>query len=97
MATEPAHYDEGSGSLDAMRLMICDILRKQVGHDFSGYRSQTFLRRVDRRMHVVNAATMQDYIAKLNADHDEVTHLFRDLLIRSVDETAVPASKDFAR
>jgi len=45
----------------------------------------------------VNAATMQDYIAKLNADHDEVTHLFRDLLIRSVDETAVPASKDFAR
>ena len=24
----------------------------------------------------------EDYIAKLNADHDEVTHLFRDLLIR---------------
>jgi two-component system, chemotaxis family, CheB/CheR fusion protein len=80
IATEPTQFDEGS--LDAMRLEICDILRKQVGHDFSGYRSQTFLRRVDRRMHVVNAATMQDYIAKLNADHDEVTRLFRDLLIR---------------
>jgi two-component system CheB/CheR fusion protein len=82
IATDPPRYDEGSGSIDAMRLEICDILRKQVGHDFSGYRSQTFLRRVDRRMHVVNAATMQDYIAKLNADHNEVTRLFRDLLIR---------------
>ena len=65
-----------------MRLEICDILRKQLGHDFSGYRSQTFLRRVERRMHVVNAPTMQDYIARLNSDHDEVTRLFRDLLIR---------------
>ncbi len=82
IATELSQYDEGSDSLDAMRLETCDILRKHVGHDFSGYRSQTFLRRVDRRMHVVNAATMQDYIAKLNADHDEVTRLFRDLLIR---------------
>jgi len=82
VATALTPYDEGSGSLDAMRLEICNILRKQVAHDFSGYRSQTFLRRVDRRMHVVNAATMQDYIAKLNADHDEVTRLFRDLLIR---------------
>jgi two-component system CheB/CheR fusion protein len=82
IATSFPRHDEGSGSLGAMRLEICDILRKQVGHDFSGYRSQTFLRRVDRRMHVVNAATMRDYITKLIADHDEVTRLFRDLLIR---------------
>ena len=33
-------------------------------------------------MHVVNAATIQEYIARLNADHEEVTRLFRDLLIR---------------
>ena len=82
MAMEPVGRDESASSVDAMRLAICDILRKQVGHDFSGYRSQTFLRRVDRRMHVVNAATLQDYIAKLSANHDEVTRLFRDLLIR---------------
>ena len=82
MAMEPPERDESASSVDAMRLAICDILRKQVGHDFSGYRSQTFLRRVDRRMHVVNAATLQDYVAKLGASHDEVTRLFRDLLIR---------------
>jgi two-component system CheB/CheR fusion protein len=82
MAMELPRDDEGASSLEAMRLEICDILRKQVGHDFSGYRSQTFLRRVDRRMHVVNAATVRDYITKLIADRGEVTRLFRDLLIR---------------
>ena len=35
-----------------------------------------------RRVRVVNAATLQEYIARLRDDHAEVTHLFRDLLIR---------------
>jgi two-component system CheB/CheR fusion protein len=74
--------DQDAGTLDAERLEICEILRNQLGHDFSGYRSQTFLRRVDRRMHVVNAATIEEYIARLKDDHDEVARLFRDLLIR---------------
>jgi two-component system CheB/CheR fusion protein len=64
------------------RLTICDLLRTHVGHDFSGYRSQTFLRRVARRMAVVNVTGLQDYIAKLKADPAEITALFRDLLIR---------------
>ena len=33
-------------------------------------------------MHVVNAATVEDYLARLKADPDEVTLLFRDLLIQ---------------
>ena len=41
---------EAVPSADALRLEICSILRAQLGHDFSGYRSQTFLRRVERRM-----------------------------------------------
>jgi len=65
-----------------MRLEICAILRHQLGHDFSGYRSQTFLRRVERRMQVTNAATVADYIAKLRGSPEEVALLFRDLLIR---------------
>jgi two-component system, chemotaxis family, CheB/CheR fusion protein len=71
-----------ASAVDAFRLEICNILRTRIGHDFSGYRSQTFLRRVDRRMRVVNAPTLQDYIARLKSDHEEVTKLFRDLLIR---------------
>jgi two-component system, chemotaxis family, CheB/CheR fusion protein len=74
--------DQDASTVDALRLEICEILRTQLGHDFSGYRSQTFLRRVDRRMRVVNAATLQDYIVRLKADHAEAVHLLRDLLIR---------------
>ena len=78
-SSEPA---QDASTVDTLRLEICNILRIQLGHDFSGYRSQTFLRRVDRRMRVVNAATLQEYIARLKGDHEEVTKLFRDLLIR---------------
>ncbi len=74
------HLD--ASTTDTLRLEICEILLSQLGHDFSGYRSQTFLRRVDRRMRVVNAATLPEYIVRLKDDHAEVTHLFRDLLIR---------------
>ena len=70
------------GTLDEMRREICTLLRTHLGHDFSGYRSQTFLRRVERRMQVVNATTVQNYIGKLKADPNEITRLFRDLLIR---------------
>ena len=33
-------------------------------------------------MHVVNTTTIEDYIARLNVDREEVTRLFRDLFIR---------------
>ncbi len=69
-------------SQDRAYLEPCAILRTQLGHDFSGYRAQTFLRRVERRMQVVNASSLQKYIARLKSDHDEVVLLFRDLLIR---------------
>jgi two-component system, chemotaxis family, CheB/CheR fusion protein len=73
--------DEGS-DVESARLAICAILRTQLGHDFSGYRSQTFLRRVARRMQVVNVTSLEAYIAKLKTSPEEVTALFRDLLIR---------------
>ncbi len=73
---------EDSSQTEAARLEICGILRAQLGHDFSGYRPPTFLRRVERRMQVVNAASLQKYIVRLQSDHNEVVLLFRDLLIR---------------
>jgi two-component system, chemotaxis family, CheB/CheR fusion protein len=67
---------------DALRLRICSLIQSQLGHDFSGYRDKTFLRRVQRRMQVVNAASMEEYYARLQQDPREVVLLFRDLLIR---------------
>jgi two-component system, chemotaxis family, CheB/CheR fusion protein len=75
MVDEPAQ-------IESARLAICAILRAHLGHDFSGYRDKTFLRRVQRRMQIVDAATLDDYIARLRSDREEITLLFRDLLIR---------------
>jgi two-component system CheB/CheR fusion protein len=63
--------EDPADRIDAARLEICTILREQVGHDFSGYREKTFLRRVERRMLVVGAATLDAYVAKLQTDHEE--------------------------
>lgn len=60
---------------------ICALLSKRTGHDFSGYKPKTFLRRVSRRMQVRQIATMQDYVSLLKNDSDEIQNLFRDLLI----------------
>ncbi len=60
---------------------IYRLLLKQVGHDFSGYKEKTFTRRVRRRMQVVGVTQLEDYVALLRRDADEVNLLFRDLLI----------------
>ena len=66
---------------DTARLSICEILRARVGHDFSGYKEATFLRRVQRRMQVLGLVEMNAYVAKLEGDRGEAVLLFRDLLI----------------
>ena len=80
--TDHASKKPEASETDACRLEICAILRSRLGHDFSGYRSATFLRRVERRMQVVGATTLSDYVAKLKSIPIEATLLFRDLLIR---------------
>lgn len=60
---------------------IYAILRDQAGHDFSGYKTKTFLRRVHRRMQVMQVTTIDDYVAVLRKNPGEVIQLFRNLLI----------------
>jgi two-component system, chemotaxis family, CheB/CheR fusion protein len=79
---ERRQSDDHGDASEAGRLEICTILRTQLGHDFSGYRRQTFLRRVEHRMQVLNLPTLDSYIARLRADPEQTTLLFRDLLIR---------------
>ena len=68
-------------SFAAARNEICALLRNRLGHDFSGYKEKTFLRRVQRRMHVNHIATPEAYVERLRQDIKEVGALFRDLLI----------------
>lgn len=57
------------------------LLRTRIGHDFSGYKSKTFMRRVQRRMHVHQVPTLEAYIDFLKHNAQESGALFRDLLI----------------
>jgi len=67
--------------LQEVRSEICAILRNQIGHDFSGYKEKTFLRRVERRMQVNHLETVEAYVERLRQDPKEAGALFRDLLI----------------
>jgi two-component system, chemotaxis family, CheB/CheR fusion protein len=73
------HHDE-AGLVERYQ-PIYRLLLNRAGHDFSGYKEKTFTRRVRRRMQVVGVTTLEEYIARLEKDADEVNLLFRDLLI----------------
>jgi two-component system CheB/CheR fusion protein len=60
---------------------ICAYLRKELGHDFSRYKEATLIRRIQRRMQVLQVATVPGYIETLRKDPAQLELLFRDLLI----------------
>ncbi|RAI58132.1 CheR family methyltransferase [Roseicella frigidaeris] len=70
-----------AAALEGARQEICNILRDQIGHDFAGYKPKTFLRRVQRRMQVRQFTSMEGYLDLLRQNPQEVSALFRDLLI----------------
>ena len=60
---------------------ITAILRRGVTHDFAHYKQSTLVRRVQRRMQVLQIGTAPAYIERLQKDPGEVELLFRDILI----------------
>lgn len=57
------------------------LLRAQTSHDFSQYKRNTILRRVERRMAVQQIARLDEYARFCQQSAAEVEALFRDLLI----------------
>src|SRR3712207_9583485 len=76
---------------------IATILRKRTGHDFHGYKPQTFLRRVQRRMQVLQMDDVEAYATLLRSEPGEVQNLFNDLLIgvRSEEHTSELQSRQY--
>lgn len=60
---------------------IATVLRNRTGHDFHGYKHNTFLRRVQRRMQVTQTRSIEAYLDHLRSDPEEAQELFNDLLI----------------
>jgi two-component system CheB/CheR fusion protein len=78
---DQSQQDSEEQGLHAATPEIYAILRNQTGHDFSGYKAKTFMRRVVRRMQVTQHATIEGYVERLRQEPQEVNALFRDLLI----------------
>lgn len=60
---------------------IYAILRSHVGHDFSSYKLNTILRRINRRMGLNHISRHETYVRYLRETPDEIDALFRELLI----------------
>ena len=72
--------DKEAGA-ETSRKAICEILLDHTGHDFSGYKTRTFYRRIERRMQILQIPALPAYVDRLREDPGEVNTLFRDLLI----------------
>jgi two-component system CheB/CheR fusion protein len=56
-------------------------LRSSTGHDFSGYKPSTVLRRIERRMRIMQVETPVAYLDYLRRTPHEASALLKDLLI----------------
>lgn len=60
---------------------ICAVLHSRLGRDFSNYKTGTLMRRIQRRMHVLQTDEVPAYIQQLRTLPHEAELLFRELLI----------------
>ncbi|UQA58478.1 CheR family methyltransferase [Polyangium aurulentum] len=60
---------------------ICDLLYQHTDLSFHHYKTSTLLRRVERRMQVLQVPTVAEYVDRLRASREEPHALFKELLI----------------
>lgn len=76
--TEPIQIEPKTSS--ALQKILL-ILRSATGNDFSLYKRNTVLRRIDRRMSVHQIKSMSNYATFLRENPNEIDLLFKELLI----------------
>ena len=70
------------------------LLRRATGHDFSGYKRSTIIRRINRRMVVHTLDRIEDYVHLLEQSPREIDELFHDMLINVTDFFRDPEAFD---
>jgi len=60
---------------------IFGALRARTGHDFLQYKEKTLLRRLQRRMQLLQIETTEAYIERIRDQPEELVKLFQELLI----------------
>ena len=61
---------------------IFSVIRMHTGHDFSFYKQNTVMRRIERRMAVLQTESLDEYLEYLRNNPYEIEVLFKELLIR---------------
>ncbi len=74
---DPEIDDKSKSDLDK----IIFLLREQTGHDFSLYKKNTLLRRIERRKGIHQFDKLQSYVRYCMENSGEITLLFKELLI----------------
>ncbi|MEJ7771716.1 MAG: CheR family methyltransferase [Geodermatophilaceae bacterium] len=60
---------------------LLSYIKESRGFDFTGYKRASLIRRVRRRMHLVDVDSYDDYMDRLQLDPSEFTALFNTILI----------------
>jgi two-component system CheB/CheR fusion protein len=68
------------GTSEALKKIFV-LVRAQTGHDFSQYKQNTVVRRVERRQAVNGIHQSEEYVRFLQEHPDELKALFQDMLI----------------
>ena len=76
---------------------IVVLLRAHTGNDFSHYKRNTLHRRVERRMDLHQITKMPDYVRYLQENPQELTLLFKELLIGVTNFFRDPAAWEYLR
>lgn len=73
---------------------ILRALHARTSHDFGGYKEKTLVRRLQRRMQVLQVETPEAYLERLADKPEELESLFRELLIGVTQFFRDPAAFD---
>ncbi|WAS99244.1 chemotaxis protein CheB [Nannocystis punicea] len=76
-----AHEPTRAREHDVLMNQLCALIHRRTGRDFSRYKRSTMERRVQRRIHVLQQRSLEDYVDLLKNTPAEVDQLFQDLLI----------------
>jgi two-component system CheB/CheR fusion protein len=78
----PALKEETDQEVQKNKLdKIIVLLRDHVGHDFSLYKKNTLIRRIERRKGIHKMEKISDYVRFLQENPNEIEILFKELLI----------------
>jgi len=72
---------EEDGDVERHLDTIFSRLEERTQHEFTGYKRNTILRRIRRRMQILQVDSLAEYTEKVSSSKEEADLLFKDLLI----------------